>query len=259
MNNNTKFRNIFKRALFLVFILSSILHAQSASAEKSFLTPNYSFKNISMNYLDWSQHTEEKTSKRDFSYLEFEGGAGWNWGEFYIYFDIENPLGKYEESTASAQRLAFKPVLDVNLYENLALHIHDFNFHSTDYYVHNLITGLSYKIQTDFGLWVRPFVGSHYQESSYYSGYNGVMTGWTFLYAFNVMEQKFSLAQWHEMTFGRNEKDGYDNKNGIQGALSFWWHPNAVITTGLQYRYAENELGSQEYQDGFIYSLKYNF
>lgn len=259
MHYNANFRDILIRGALSLLTLSALLQAEDLSTSKSFLTPNYSFKNISINYLDWSNKTEETTTKKDFTYVELEGGAGWEWGEFYMLFDLENPFGKYEESSSDAQRLAFKPVLDVNIYENFALHIHDYNFHSSDYYVHNLITGLSYKIQTDFGLWVRPFVGSHYQESSYYSGYNGVMTGWTFLSIFDMMEQKFSLAQWHEMTFARNEQDGYNNKNGIQGALSFWWHPNTLITTGLQYRYAENELGFQEYQDGFIYSLKYNF
>lgn len=259
MKYTTNFGKIFKRILLTTSILSPTIYAENSSKEKSFLTPNYSFKNISINYLDWNQNTEATTPKRDFAYLELAGGAGWDWGEFYMFFDLENPFGKYEESSSDAQRLAFKPIIDITLYKNLALHIHDYNFHSSDFYIHNLVTGFSYKIQTDFGLWVRPFIGSHYQESSYYSGYNGVMTGWTFLYAFKALEQNLSLAQWHEMTYSRNEQDGYENKNGIQGALSFWWHPNAAITTGVQYRYAKNELGSQEYQESFIYSLKYNF
>lgn len=249
----------YKINFLALLLVAGILNASESSQTNSYFTPNYSFKNISINYLDWNQNTEEKTCKRDFAYAELEGGTGWNWGEFYMFFDLENPFGKYQESSSDAQRFAFKPILDINLYKGLALHIHDYNFHSNDYYVHNLITGFSYKIQTDFGLWIRPFVGSHYQESTYYSGYNGIMAGWTFLYPFDVMQQNFSLAQWHEMTYARNELDGYNNKNGIQGALSLWWHPNAVITTGVQYRYAKNELGSQEYQDGFIYSLKYNF
>ncbi|MGL6147147.1 MAG: outer membrane protein OmpK, partial [Plesiomonas sp.] len=30
-------------------------------------------------------------------------------------------------------------------------------------------------------------------------------------------------------------------------------------TTGIQYRYADKKLGSAAYQDGLIYSVKYNF
>jgi hypothetical protein len=256
MTNCTK---IASRVFFSLLILSSISFANDSSSAKNFLTPNYSFHDVSINYFDWSSNTVEKTDKRDFTAIEIEGGGGWDWGELYMYVDLENPLGKYHDSSSSAQRIAFKPVADIKLYEKLALHVHDYNFHSNDYYIHNFVSGISYKIAIDSSSWIRPFLGSHYQESSFYSGYNGVMAGWTLLYAFGIMEQKFSLSQWHEMTFGRNEQDGYDNKNGIQGALSFWWHPNAVITSGVQYRYADNELGSKEYQDGFIYSLKYNF
>jgi hypothetical protein len=250
---------MYAKSVLLCFLLSTSLLGDDFSSSKNFITPNYTFKNISINTLDWSQSTHSKTSKEDFSYLELEGGAGWNWGEFYMFFDLENPLAKYKDSSSDAQRLVFKPILDINLYEKLALHVHDYNFHSNAYYIHNLITGISYKFTNDFGLWIRPFVGSHYQESSFYSGYNGVMAGWTFYYAFTILEQNFSLAQWHEMTFARNEQDGYANKNGTQGALSFWWHPNTAITAGIQYRYAKNELGYQELQEGFVYSLKYNF
>ncbi|MDN6315344.1 MAG: ion channel protein Tsx, partial [Halomonas sp.] len=42
--------------------------------------PNWSFANVSVNYLDWSNGTEQRTAdnaaKGDFFYLEFEGGAG---------------------------------------------------------------------------------------------------------------------------------------------------------------------------------------
>ncbi|MDD2789174.1 MAG: outer membrane protein OmpK [Sulfurimonas sp.] len=257
MQTRKHFMTTLVQSTLFISILFNISHADGVSTTKNILTPNYSFKNISLNYFDWSQKSENATQKRDFTYLELEGGAGWDWGEFYIFFDTENPLGKYEESSSDAQRFAFKPIADITLYKNLALHIHDYNFHSNDYYIHNLITGVSYKIVSDSG-WLRPFIGSHYQESSYYSGYNGIMAGWTFLYNFSLAEQKFSLSNWHEMTFARNEKDGYANKNGLQGSLALWWHPLTQITTGLQYRYADNELGSAT-QEGFIYSVKYNF
>ncbi len=88
---------------------------------------------------------------------------------------------------------------------------------------------------------------------------NGYMFGWVFDYQFSIKEHKFSLSQWHEHTFARDDEDGYDDNIGTQGAISFWWHPTKLITTGVQYRYASYELGSLEYQDGLIYSLKYNF
>ena len=223
------------------------------------LKSNYAFSNLSLNYLNWSEGTENRSPQRDFSYLEFEGGAGWDWGDIYMFLDVENPTKSYDATPAQNMRFVFKPVLDINLLDKFALHIQDYNLQSKDFYVSNLVVGLSYKIETDFGLWIRPFIGPHYQMSTYYSGMNGYMLGWVFDYQFTLATQKFSLAQWHQQTFNRDSEDGYGDKMGTQGSLSFWWHPVQKFTVGLQYRYASYELGSLEYQNGLIYSLKYNF
>jgi hypothetical protein len=114
----------------------------------------------------------------------------------------------------------------------------------------------------------QPFLAPHYQESNYYSGFNGYMFGWFSNYDFSFNKQKFTISQWHEMEFDRAEAhyladDGSRTEDGesygVQGALSFWWRPIQEITTGIQYRYALNKLGVYGYQDGFIYTLKYNF
>ena len=243
---------IVKSLTVATLLLSTVVSADG-------IKPNFTYSNISLNYLDWSLATENRSVQRDFSYLEFEGGAGWDWGDFYIFFDVENPTKSYSATPADNMRFAFKPVLDIKLVDNIYLHIQDYNLHSDTFYVHNLNIGLSYKINTDFGLWLQPFIGPHYQESTYYSGYNGYMAGWVFNYKFKLAEASFSIAQWHEFKFARDSDDGYDDHLGTQGALSFWWHPVDEITTGFQYRYAHYELGSLEYQDGIIYSLKYNF
>jgi hypothetical protein len=48
----------------------------------------WSFANVSVNYLDWSNGTEARTAsnaaKSDFMFLEIEGGAGFSWGEFTV-------------------------------------------------------------------------------------------------------------------------------------------------------------------------------
>ena len=239
-------------------LLSTLLLTTSLFSNDIFKT-SYSFKNISINYLDWTTNTEDATPQKDFAYLELEGGAGFSWGEFYIFFDIENPTKSWDDEPAGDTRLAFKPVLDVNVVDNFALHIQDYNLQSKDFFVSNLVVGVSYKVSTDFGLWIKPFIGPHYQESTYYSGLNGYMAGWALLYDFKITKEKFSISQWHEHTFDRDSEDGYDGNIGTQGALAFWWHPIDELTTGIQYRYASYELGSNEYQDGLIYSLKYNF
>ncbi len=246
-----KFKQI-KIILLLNTLFSSLISADLLQA-------NYSFSNVSINHLNWSKGTENRSSQKDFTYLELEGGAGWDWGEIYMFFDIENPTKSYDNNAPDNMRFAFKPVIDIKLVDNLFLHIQDYNLYSKDFYVSNLIVGISYKINTDFGLWIKPFIGPHYQSSTYYSGFNGYVAGWVFDYQFDILKHKFSLAQWHEIEFQRDEDDGYEDHTGTQGALSFWWHPTSYLSTGLQYRYAAYNLGSMEYQDGIIYSLKYNF
>jgi len=241
----------------LKYFIFSLLLCSVVSADG--FKPNYNFSNVSVNYLNWTDNTEKDTPQKDFTYLELEGGAGWDWGDFYMFFDVENPTKSYSDEAPDNMRFAFKPILNIKLIDKLNIYIQDYNLRSDEFYVSNLIVGLSYKIETDFGLWITPFVGSHYQASTYYSGMNGYMAGWAFVYQFDIKKHKFSLSQWHQNTFDRDEEDGYDDHIGTQGALSFWWHPVDDITTGIQYRYASYELGSTEYQDGFICSLKYNF
>lgn len=258
---------------FITSIIITILAVNIVSAEDKDLShivkPNYYFLNTSINYLNWTSTTEKKSPQKDFTYIELEGGAGWDWGDFYMFLDVENPTKSYKATPADNRRYVLKPVLDVKLFDsNFCLHVQDYMLYSDEFYINNLVTGISYDFKTDFNLYFKPFIGSHYQKSTYYSGFNGFIGGWTFLYKFDIKEQKFSLSQWHEFEWSRNAKDykmadgtriGNGKSYGTQGALAFWWHPIVDITLGVQYRYALYNLGYDGYQDGFIYSLKYNF
>lgn len=81
------------------------------------------------------------------------------------------------------------------------------------------------------------------------------MIRWVLNYDFTSFGEKLSLGQWHEIELDRKDND----KTGVNGAVSLWWNINDKITTGLQYRYADNKLGNNTYQSATIYSLKYNF
>ena len=246
-----------KISLFLFLFLSSLNAA------------NYSFIDTSVNYLDWSSSTEQKSPQKDFAYLELEGGAGWDWGEFYGFADLENPLKKYDDSAPNDLRLVVKPILDIYVQNGFAVHLQNFYLNSKEFYVNDLVVGASYKYRSESGdFWIIPFLGAHYQSSRYYSGYNGFMAGWSFNYDFKVFGEDFYLFNWHEIEFSR-AKEGYelpdgtpigDGKSyGINGALSLWYKATHSLSTGLQYRYAKYKLGSSAYQAGLIYSLKYYF
>ena len=94
------------------------------------------------------------------------------------------------------------------------------------------------------------------------------MGGWSFAYDFTLLAQKLRLSQWNEIEFGRKE-DFYLDENarpvgdgkswGYQGVLALWYLPIQTLTLGLQYRYAHHKLGHIEYQDAWIYTVKYNF
>ena len=243
--------------------------------EKSFFTPNFTYWDTSVNYLNWSSGTESRSAFHngsaaltDFVYLELEGGAGWDWGEFYFFADVENPTKSWDNPTTDERRFVIKPILDVKLGDtNWYVHIQDYLLTSHTFTVNNLVTGIAYKY-TNGDFWIRPFVGPHIQHSTYYDGFNGYMAGWTFVYNFKLGEQKFMLSNWHEFEWDR-AKEHYELDNGVtvgdgrsygtNGALALWWTPIKEITTGVQYRYADHKLGVQAYTTAIIYSLKYNF
>ena len=85
--------------------------------------------------------------------------------------------------------------------------------------------------------------------------------GWVAGYSFMLGREKFTVTNWNEYEFDRNEKyaAGNGGADGINGAVAFWWNASPNLTAGIQYRYADNKLGEAFLQDGFIYSLKYMF
>ncbi|MEA1916954.1 MAG: outer membrane protein OmpK [Campylobacterota bacterium] len=251
-------------------ILLALLLAIPLSASDSLFKPTYSFLDTSLNYLAWSEATKNRIDNRknNFYYLELEGGAGFDWGETYFFFDIENPNKAWDNAPPNDIRVVFKPIIDIKILDsNFEVHIQDYFLDSKVFYVNNLVTGFAYKYTTK-NFWIRPFLGTHYQNSNGYTGFNGYMTGWTFNYNFNISTQKFALAQWHEFEFARDKKhyqniDGTPNGDGrsygTNGAISAWWLPIESITAGVQYRYADYKLGEATYQDGIILTVKYNF
>ena len=230
---------------FLVFFLGDFsLYASD------FLKTKYSFSNVSLNYLNWSN-----TNAEDFPYLEYEGGAGYSWGETYIFVDFRNPTRSYNDASKHKLAIALKPTIDIKIKNSFAFHVQDYDLHSKPYYTNDAIVGFSYKINTKYNFWTKPFAGYHYKTSKYYTGSDGYMLGWLLNYKY----KQFSLFQWHEMTFNRNHKDGYGNHIGTQGAIKLWYNTKQHISVGVQYRYANYELGKKAYQWGYISSIKYNF
>ncbi|MGQ7247919.1 outer membrane protein OmpK [Halomonas sp. V046] len=259
------------RLAALPFALSLV--PQSAAAD----APHWSFANLSVNRLDWSSGTEQRTAddaaKSDFTYLEIEGGAGFSWGEVYAFVDIENPgHDRFDEASGGSENLRTAAKVTSHLYLgespfSLYLHVYDFRDYGYDGREQDQVIGLGYRHTFASGLWVKPFLAAARVQSDGYTGSNGGMLGWVAGYDFSAFDQAFSVTNWHEQTFDRDAE--YLSQNyvgaradsvGTNGAVALWWHPHRLITTGVQYRYADNKLGTpKQYQNAMIYSLKFNF
>jgi hypothetical protein len=257
-------------------VLALALAGSSATA----LADGWSFANVSVNFLDWTSKTETRTNrgpfgqKKDFVYLELEGGRGGDWGDVYGFLDLENPT-KNSNNTSDPRanrRTAAKVALRYTLAKAGELPImayaHVYDFRDNGFYDQNRVLGVSTNLT--FGkLWVHPFIGAHQElKAGVGAKMNGGMAGYVAGYSFDALGQSFSVTQWHETEFGRKAEyrvmadEGavvVAGKTGQNGAVSLWWNVNKQLTTGLSYRYADNKLGVAGYEDALIYTLKYNF
>lgn len=229
----------------------------------------YSFGNVSFNYLDWSAQSQNEAKRKDFSFLELEGGASYSWGDVYGFIDYENPLDsewkKDQKSSESASqfRVVTKGSIAVNLGQtnwNLYSHLYSFA-DSSGFSEQNTVLGFSYDLNLSSGLWIKPFLGIHHVQNNFIgAGFNGYMGGWVLGYDFESFGQKFAITNWNEIEFSRSSQyEASNGDTGLNGAISLWWKATERITSGVQYRYANQKLGSKTYQDAFIYTIKFGF
>lgn len=235
---------------------------------------DWSFKNVSLNHLNWTGATENNTGKTDFTFLELEGGMGGKWGEVYGFFDVENPTKSTNEANANNNRhTAYKVVGRYNVASvgsmpvQLFGQIYSFDNHASGagaashFNVTDVVAGLGTAYRSgDF--WINPFLGVHHSSNNYNGGdWNGGMAGWVLGYSFKLGGQSFSVTNWHEIEFARKQKflGGEKKSMGNQGALSLWWNIHPMFTAGVQYRYAKAKLGSDTMQSGTILTGKFNF
>ena len=253
----------YTQKLVATLALSTAAVAGTATAG-SITEPVWSFANVSVNHLDWSKGTEQRSHhfKEDFNFLEVEGGVGYDWGEFYGFYDLENPGRDRENEDGNEKRVATKGSFHYYLGDSpLSVYAQVYHFNSKGFYETNSVVGLGYRFSNDSGFWVKPWIGGHYVDSDAgYNGMNGLMAGWVLGYSFKAMDQDFMVTNWNEIEFLR--ADDYKDANGnlgINGAVSLWWNATQHITAGVQYRYASEKLGLDGNNNAMIYTLKYNF
>lgn len=183
----------------------------------------------------------------------------------YGFFDWENFYNDRHDKQGSEQRYTFKNTNRIYLGDtgfNLYLHAYGtygsanrVNFHDDMF-----LYGIGYNF-TGSGWWFKPFFAKRYTDQTYYTGDNGYVAGWVAGYSFMLGSEKFTLTNWNEYEFDRDATyaAGNGGKEGLNGAVALWWNATSHITTGIQYRYADDKLGEDFYQDAIIYSIKFNF
>ncbi len=262
-----------------IAILAALVALLLPPAQAEYL---YGFADVNINYLDWSSKTERNSGgfKEDFYYLELEGGAGFDWGDFYGFFDMENTFeGNDSQSDGeggrfygnSTFRIASKFSVGYNIASNWQAYFQTYYAMGNGFYDSTNVLGLRYKLFTESGFWMTPFLGLNYTRTDSWTGVNGGMLGWVLGYDFNLGSQKLSITNWHETEFERDDNylgftDADGNfvptnagKVGHNGAVAIWWHLPKQFALGLQYRYFRNKLGQGGYGDALIYTFKYNF
>ncbi len=147
---------------------------------------------------------------------------------------------------SSVIHLKYQPYLPGDTGFNLYLHAYGtygsanrVNFHDDMF-----LYGIGYNF-TGSGWWFKPFFAKRYTDQTYYTGDNGYVAGWVAGYSFMLGSEKFTLTNWNEYEFDRDATyaAGNGGKEGLNGAVTLWWNATSHITTGIQYRYADDKLG----------------
>lgn len=131
----------------------------------------------------------------------------------------------------------------------------------------NTLLGISWDKDID-DYYLQVALAGHYVDATYQAfdkdfegGFNGGYFYVMLSKNLNVFDQNFKLSWWQEHYFARDDEylimagDGKDF--GFNGQFSVNWSFTENLSLNLSYRYAENNLGKQGYQDAIFYSVQY--
>ncbi|MGL5580787.1 MAG: outer membrane protein OmpK, partial [Cetobacterium sp.] len=196
------------------------------------------------------------------NFVEVEKGGTYDWGSFYGFLDVEQVD---HINSKDDIKLSGKAVFTITNEYNINDYIQAFAYAEDKFQVADLVYGKQVGINGR-NWYLNPFAGLQYSvinnnfNNTSFEGINGIMVGWSAGY--NISE-KVSISNWHEFTMFRDNTylavSGEKHDIGINGALAAWYHITPNLTTGLQYRYASNKLGSEHGSNGIIYTVKLNF
>lgn len=256
-----------------------ILSASAIAEEKKDSSYLYSFGGIYADSQQWTHGAapikgadgKVNAGSRDQVVIGVEGGAGFTWGEIYGFYDVEAVDAKEYETKTSLKGTA-------HIYlggSGFSFYNQVYNHTNKNQSEQNFVHGIGYTALAGESWFFKPFIGVHniqnhdkFSPNQDINGHNGYMAGWLAVKRFSIGSQNFSVVNWHEIEFERNDAyaENQGGKTGQQGALGAYWHINQNWKTGIAYRYFENKLGihgqsggTQNYGDALIYRIQYDF
>lgn len=242
----------------------------------------FGFGSMYLDYQNWDQgfgnddsNFGQEISERNQAVIGIEGGAVFDWGQMYGFYDYEGIDRSGDNRGASA-----KGTIHYNLFDtNVSLYGQIYNTDKDKgptLHEQNRVVGLGYTGLNGDGWGFTPFIGLHQinteanSEGVAISGGNGGMFGYVGFYNTEISGQSFTFSTWNEVEFARNDAysavqsttagtDESPESWGVNGSLNAMWNVTEDWSTGLLYRYTVNKLGRKDYQDILIYRVQYNF
>lgn len=237
----------------------------------------YGFGSMYADYQVWDQgignddsNFGQDISERNQAVIGIEGGAAFDWGQIYGFYDYEGVDRAGDDRGASA-----KGTIHYNLTESgISLYAQIYNTDKDKgpvLHEQNRVLGLGYTGLKGDGWAFTPFIGAHQiNTESGISGNNGGMAGWVGFYNTDIMGQNFTFSSWGEYEFARDDQYAKDQSTtagsnessdswGLNGSANAMWNFHQNWSTGVLYRFTVNKLGRKGYEDLIIYRLQYNF
>ncbi|KHA60095.1 hypothetical protein NL53_13440 [Vibrio variabilis] len=203
----------------------------------------------------------QEISERNQAVIGIEGGAVFDWGQIYGFYDYEGVDRAGDDRGAST-----KGTIHYNLTESgVSLYAQVYNTDKDKgpvLHEQNRVLGLGFTGLKGDNWGFTPFLGAHQiNTEGGISGNNGGMLGWVGYYNTDIAGQNFTFSTWGEYEFARNDEyaDIQGGNYGLNGSVNAMWNFHKDWSAGVLYRYTVNKLAREGYEDLVIYRVQYNF
>ena len=251
------------RKSILALSLASAAIAVPAQAEYLF-----GFGSAYLDYQKWdhgigndASNFGQEIHERNQAVIGIEGGAVFDWGQIYGFYDYEGVDRGQDNRGTSLKGTIHYSLADTGISLYAQVYNTDKDISPT-LHEQNRVAGLGYTALKGDNWGFTPFIGAHQVNTEGgISGANGGMVGWVGFYNTDLAGQNFTFSTWGEYEFGRQEAyaDINGGKTGLNGSVNAMLNFHQDWSAGVLYRYTVNKLARKDYQDIVIYRFSYKF